>query len=159
MTTTLTITQVDAVRLACRDHIDRLLLRGLERGLSLREWTRLTPKNLKSDRLVIAGRAIPCHLIHDDFRRLLAAQFAIEPKMPIRERAAMYRLAAIGERAKLKQKLTPKVIQFTTAERAIKEGINPLSVLAILGKRPKKIAGVNMTYPSDDSIVAEFNRT
>jgi integrase len=130
---------------ACDDDTDRLLvLVLLDTGLRLPEWSEIRPKNLQDAFLKVGARTLA---LTARTKRLLAARFGNgESRMPLRNRAAEYRLQMIAGRAGIKTKVTPDVLRRTFARNAVQGGMDPSTLRAHLNTSVEATARLFMTY-------------
>ncbi len=147
---------------ACLDHVDRLLVVVLlDTGLRISEFCRLRPEAIRWQRgtLVVTGkgevtREVP---LTERARRILDVQFAVAGAIPIRPRAAQYRLRAIAERAGVAQKVSPHVLRHSFACNALQAGVDLRALQRALGHSAIGITERYLNF-SDDMTLDSFRR-
>jgi site-specific recombinase XerD len=145
--TALTKEEQQALDKACHDDIDRLILWGLlDTGIRIREWcnidgwriidTQKTGNNLLSIGDGKHARKVP---VSNRFLRVAVAYFQKNPvggSMPLKARAAEYRLRDIEKRAGFSGRVTPATLRITFVTNSINRGMAEQDLRAILGSWP-----------------------
>jgi integrase/recombinase XerD len=147
---------------ACRDHVDRVLvLVLLDTGLRISEWSKLTSSAVRWQRgtVVLTGkggvtREVP---LTDRAKKLLEIQFALGDTMPLRPRAAEYRVRAMAERAGITQKVSPHVLRHSFACNALQAGVDLRALQRVLGHSRLAITETYLNF-SDDATLDSFRR-
>ncbi len=145
---------------ACADHEDRLLVIVLlDTGLRVSEWCALTPSAVRWQRatVVVTGkggvtREVP---LSDRARKLLEIQFAVSQKMPIKPRAAEYRVQRIAERGGITAPVMPHVLRHTFACTALQKGVDLRALQRVLGHSRLSITERYLNF-SDEMTLKSF---
>ncbi len=145
--TALTKEEQQALDKACHDDVDRMILWGLlDTGMRIREWCnidgwKVLDTQKTGDNLLNIGdgknaRKVP---VSNRFLRVAAAYFQQNPvgsSMPLKARAAEYRLREIEARAGMKGRVTPATLRITFVTNSINRGIAEQDLRNILGSWP-----------------------
>lgn len=133
-----------ALGLACTNDEDKLLVGVLvNTGMKLPEWVRMRAEHLDGRKLRVGKRTLR---VSPRTARLIARWFGSADAMPLRERAAEYRLQAIAKRAGIRKKVTPDVLRRTFAQNAIANGVEFTHLRDHLGMTTEQMARLFSLY-------------
>ncbi len=147
---------------ACADHTDRLLVIVLlDTGLRISEWSGLVPAAVRWQRATVLvkgkGEVVREVPLTERARKILEIQFAVSQTMPLRPRAAEYRVKKVAERAGIKQPVMPHVLRHSFACNALQAGVDLRALQRAMGHSRISITETYLNY-SDEMTLKSFRQ-